>query len=230
MANRSYYEQALQNPTVQAFLKFISWSEGANYNTLVGGGSFSDYSMHPGNRGFYNASLNSTAAGAYQFVRGTWNSLASILGLSGFTPSNQDLAAVALLDQAGGLQPLLTQGNAGFNQALRAAGTEWAGVPGSSLAAAHGQSSKPLSAGLAKWAQLTGDTAAAWSAGLPGVSTVTDILGLGAAQDYVFGPHVQPSSERFAPYLKTPVVSPQQRVMIATVIILVILAFTWREF
>lgn len=231
MANRSYYEQALQNPTVQAFLKFISWSEGASYNTLNGGQTFSGYSTHPANLGV-RGSGTSTASGAYQFIQGTWNSLASILGLRDFSPSSQDLAAVALLDQAGGLQPLLTQGNAGFNQALRAAGTEWAGVPNSSLAAAHGQNSKPLSAGLQKWAQLTGDYLAAGATGgvLPGINGVSDILGLGALQSYFLDPVLPTSAELFQPYLKQKLTTPQNRIMIATVIILIILAFTWREF
>lgn len=81
-----------------AFLKTISGPgiEGADYNTIVGGSKFSDFSKHPGVVGVRTSLGPSTAAGRYQFTKSTWGPLAAKLGLKDFSPESQDKAALYL--------------------------------------------------------------------------------------------------------------------------------------
>lgn len=60
------------------------------YNIIVGNTPFFDYKDHPR---VYVPQLDSTAAGRYQFIGSTWDSLASEYRLRDFGPVNQDLAA-----------------------------------------------------------------------------------------------------------------------------------------
>jgi muramidase (phage lysozyme) len=68
--------------------------------------------------------LNSTAAGRYQFLNGTWTGL----NLTDFGAANQDLGAVILLGRAGAINPLLT-GN--VSTAASNANGIWASLPNS---------------------------------------------------------------------------------------------------
>ena len=94
-------QAALENANVRAFLRAIRLGEGtsdeAGYYRIVGGGSFSDDSKHPGVKVYIQRyDVYSTAAGAYQIINGTWNGLVRQYGFTDFSPESQDLAAVAL--------------------------------------------------------------------------------------------------------------------------------------
>jgi len=128
-------EQALSDPRVRAFLAVIRRSEGATYNTLAGGRTFSDMSRHPNS---LNHALNSTAAGAYQFLIKTWRGLQQNLGLPDFSPHSQDLGAVELLRERGALPFIF---NNDFTGAVHACRKEWASLPG----AGYGQHEQKLS-------------------------------------------------------------------------------------
>jgi muramidase (phage lysozyme) len=112
------------NPYLQKFLQTIGFAEGAGYQTGFGGRYISDLDWHPYNRcqfkdaggrwydtGGQCGGRTTSAAGRYQFERGTWDSIASALGLQNFQPQAQDIAAVALIAQKGQLQNVLN-GNA----------------------------------------------------------------------------------------------------------------------
>lgn len=70
----------------------------------------------------------STAAGAYQFIRPTWDRLKAKLRLPDFGPDSQDAAATELLRERGALVHL-ERGD--FARAVAAARREWASLPGS---------------------------------------------------------------------------------------------------
>lgn len=67
---------------------------------------------------------------------------------------------------------------------------------------------------------------------LPGVSAVGDVLGIGALKSYIFDDRIASGMERFESggFLKSGLVSPQNRILFATAIIVIVVAFTWREF
>src|SRR5258705_11883951 len=62
-----------------------------------------DFSQHPNALVRVRRGLYSTAAGRYQFISRTWNGL----GLSDFSPENQDIGAVTLMQQRRMIDPLL---------------------------------------------------------------------------------------------------------------------------
>ena len=70
----------------------------------------------------------STAAGAYQFLTGTWDECRRALGLQNFRPESQDRAAVYLIQRRGALGDVRT-GN--VTRAMSKLNREWASLPGS---------------------------------------------------------------------------------------------------
>lgn len=123
----------LKNQNVRAFLRAIRLGEGtkddAGYYRIVGGRSFDDDSKHPAVRVFiqkYN--VWSTAAGAYQIILPTWKKLQSQYGFYDFSPSSQDMAAVALIAGRGALDDVIA-GN--LRDAVTKCAEEWASLPGS---------------------------------------------------------------------------------------------------
>jgi murein DD-endopeptidase MepM/ murein hydrolase activator NlpD/muramidase (phage lysozyme) len=105
----------------RAFLDVIAYAEGADYDVIVGGSKFTDFSDHPRR---FNSSLGSDAAGRYQFISTTWDAFKTT---QSFTPENQDAAALALADSFGAL-PAIEAGD------IRAAvdltgGSNWASLP-----------------------------------------------------------------------------------------------------
>lgn len=152
------------NSQLEAFLYMIRNSEhtradalsGRCYTTFYKGAQFRDLSDHPVNtkelRGVpltdaqcAGAGLKpgcvSTAAGAYQIIRPTWDRVraAGLWGprLPDFSPASQDEAARRLLIECGALRQL-DAGN--FSAAVRAASGLWASLPGSNA----GQNPKSL--------------------------------------------------------------------------------------
>jgi muramidase (phage lysozyme) len=139
------YTTYLKDKNVLAFLALIKYTEGANYNTLFGGGLFSDFSDHPRNKitkTLAGNPITSSAAGAYQFLAGTWDECAKALSLPDFSPTSQDLAAVYLIDRRQALEDVLG-GN--WKEAIYGCNREWASLPGSP----YGQPTKSLAVCLA---------------------------------------------------------------------------------
>lgn len=139
-ALKSYYGALLENPNVRAGLATIRATEGtatkANpYATAFGGGTLANITDHPGiSYGFKETTgkkNRTTAAGAYQFLSGTWKSMAKKLGLKDFGPLNQDIAALGLIDQAGALADLVSGNVKGFVSKVNGV---WASLPGAPYA------------------------------------------------------------------------------------------------
>lgn len=131
--NRSDLRKALESANVRAFLKAIRLGEGTigedGYNTIVGGGTFTDSSRHPRIKVWiprYN--VYSTAAGAYQIIWPTWQGLVKQYGFDDFEPDTQDEAAVALIAEKHALQDIQF---GELDKAIRKCAPIWASLPGS---------------------------------------------------------------------------------------------------
>lgn len=144
--------EAADDPQVAALLYAIRCSEhnaadvasGRDYQTFYSGLRFTDMSDHPVITGELKGvrlpdamcaavglgpGCVSTAAGAYQMIRPTWAKYRAIgPRLPDFSARSQDIAAGRIL-QAIGAQRLLYAGD--VQGAIRAAGTQWASLPGS---------------------------------------------------------------------------------------------------
>ena len=149
MNERQVLEKFRQTPEGQRLLKTIRFAEGTSgpkgYQTMFGGGTFNDLSRHP-DRVIKGNGYSSAAAGAYQFLPGTWQSQSSRLGLKSFRPEEQDIAALALarnrLMDLGGLETVRKEG---LSQRVAAAlSPEWASFPTESGRSYYGQPVKPL--------------------------------------------------------------------------------------
>lgn len=134
MATRAELERHLQNSNVQKMLDLIAHSEGVKhgYHTMFGNTRLTDLSKHPGvSKGFKQTdgkANTTTAAGRYQFLKGTWDNLASKYGLTDFSEKSQDIAALALIAEKGQLQNVI---NGNLREAVSKLGGVWASLPSS---------------------------------------------------------------------------------------------------
>lgn len=122
----SEVQDQTQRTNLGVFMDAVARSEGANYNTIVGGGTFSDYSAHPNTVGLVTADGSSTAAGRYQITNSTWKGVAKKLGLKDFSPESQDKAMIELLRQRGALNDVL---RGDYDAAVAKLGNEWQSLP-----------------------------------------------------------------------------------------------------
>jgi len=120
-------------PKRRALLDTIRYAEGTwangsevGYRIMFGGGTFSDLSRHP-DRVIHGGRYSSAAAGAYQFMPGTWAGAARALKLNSFGPQEQDQAALWLVQRRGALAEI-DRGQ--FSPAvINRLSPEWASLP-----------------------------------------------------------------------------------------------------
>lgn len=164
-------EVQTSNP-VGAFLYMIRSAEhrasdvasGADYGTFFGGGRFMNFADHPvitgelrgvplkpewcRAAGFPSGRCVSTAAGAYQFTRPTWEQFRARGAwgprLPDFSPASQDEAARRILGTLG-VPAMLARGD--LQGAILAAAPRWASLPGST----SGQPQKSMAFAIAKF-------------------------------------------------------------------------------
>lgn len=120
------------------FLDMIAFSEigprllavsDNGYNVLVGSTPdhpllFDSYADHPR---IYNKALNSTAAGRYQLLARWYDPYKKLLGLSGFTPEEQDEIALQQIKECHAIPEI----DAGFfTLAVAHCSHIWASLPG----------------------------------------------------------------------------------------------------
>jgi muramidase (phage lysozyme) len=154
-------------PPIAAFLDLVALSEGTSkapnthddgYDIIVcgidGRHNFSDYSAHPFAAGrkpiivrTAPTLLESTASGRYQIILPTWKNLAAARGLGTFSPQNQDMACLALLEQSSTVA-LISAGK--IEQAIEAECETWASFPGNNF----GQGGRTLDWLLQQYAAL----------------------------------------------------------------------------
>lgn len=149
----------LDNANVRAFLHMIRVGEGTadpdGYRRHFGGRLFDSFAGHPRVKitaGLGKNQYTSSAAGAYQFLSGTWDGLVRRYGFDDFEPRTQDCAAVALIDGRKALDDVLA---GRFEDAVRKCAREWASLPGSP----YGQPVKTLAQALASYKAAGGQLA-----------------------------------------------------------------------
>lgn len=150
MTEKEFLRKFRGTPEAQKLLQTIRYAEGTagpqGYQTMFGGGKFSDLSRHP-DRVIRSGGYASAAAGAYQFLPGSFQSHAKALGLPDFRPESQDLAALRAarnrLMPIGGLSVLQKEGLS--SRVSAALAPEWASFPTESGRSYYGQPVKPLS-------------------------------------------------------------------------------------
>ena len=140
---------SVDNPLTRQWLDLIAYAEGTDgarrgggYDVMFGGGRFQDFSRHPDvvvrTKGFPKGSA---AAGRYQFMPGTYAGAQKALGLQGFGPREQDLAAIHLMKQRG-VDPTRDPISA---QTIAKLAPEWASLPTLQGRSYYGQPVKSLS-------------------------------------------------------------------------------------
>jgi len=123
------------NMNLYAFLNMLRYGEGTTgpngYRTLFGGGTFDSFADHPRvkiRRKLGGKFITSSAAGAYQFLEGTWDECAAALDLPDFSPASQDRAARFLIHRRGAMGDIIA---GHFSAAVKKCNKEWASLPGS---------------------------------------------------------------------------------------------------
>jgi len=140
------YQRLSSDPRVRALLNTIRYAEGTagdtGYQTMFGGGLFEGFDKHP-DKVIDGGTYKSAAAGAYQFMPDTYSEIQQQLGLEDFSPGNQDVAALALIDRRKALDPFL-QGEK-FGSVINMLSPEWASLPTSAGTSYYGQPVKTIS-------------------------------------------------------------------------------------
>lgn len=142
-------ENEMRQNNLRAFLQAIRLGEGTSgpngYRTLCGGGLFDSYAAHPAALGWrglplsdsvcagagYGPGCVSTAAGAFQINKPTWNRVSAKLGLTNFDEASQDAAAIELISEKGALGDVLAGRVA---EAVGKVRKVWASLPGANYA------------------------------------------------------------------------------------------------
>ena len=119
-------------PEQRALLDTIAWAEGADYNILYGGGTFSDFRDHPRKK-ITKWGFTSSASGRYQFNIPTHDGMKKRgYFSSGFGPEEQDKAALGLIKGEGVTQKDLEDylKNKIFKYIAKKITGRWASIPG----------------------------------------------------------------------------------------------------
>lgn len=152
MNERQLLEKYREGPVGQKILKVLRFAEGTerggpdSYRVMFGGGLAPDLKRHP-DKVIHGGGYSSAAAGAYQFLPGTWESHAKALGLQDFGAANQDIAALrGIRNRLMPIGGLATLDKEGLSPRVSAAlAPEWASLPTESGKSYYGQPVKKLS-------------------------------------------------------------------------------------
>ncbi len=124
-----------------ALLSVIGWAEGLGncYHYSFTYQPFDSFARHPG-VSYCVRGLCSTAAGRYQFLKSTWEQLASKEKLPSFEPRYQDQGALALIRERQISDYDHAYDFPRFKRAMSFLGPVWASLPGSP----YGQATRSL--------------------------------------------------------------------------------------
>lgn len=155
---RAKMESLLKRDDVRKMANLIGkFESNGDYHKLVGGKKMQDFAVHPHEKGFKiylktkAGTVPTTASGKYQINKATWIDAQKALGITDFSPHNQDLAFAYLLSithRKGEKRTMLDALNAGnVEEAIRIAGDShrFASMP------THGQSHINMNTALAAY-------------------------------------------------------------------------------
>jgi muramidase (phage lysozyme) len=129
-------DELRKNPNVRVMLDLISKAEGnTDYDTIVGGGKFKDFSSHPNQSVKLGKGLISDAAGKYQIMGFNWGPYSKKLGLKDFSPESQDKIAIQMLADRGALNAVL---KGDFTGAVKKSGSQWTSLPATEIIQGRG--------------------------------------------------------------------------------------------
>ena len=116
------------------------------YTTRFGGHQFSDMSQHPNIAAPTPWGTKSEAAGAYQFMKPTWDEAAAALGLTDFSRESQEKAGRFLTQRRGVKTDTVFTTFEEFSDAISKLSPEWAGLPNSTNGRSgyHGQANADM--------------------------------------------------------------------------------------
>ena len=116
------------------------------YRTRFGGYQFDDMSKHPNIKAPTPWGTSSEAAGAYQFMKPTWDEAKSALGLTDFSSASQEKAGRFLTNRRGVNPDQRFTTYEGFSSAISKLSPEWAGLPNSQKGRTgyHGQANASM--------------------------------------------------------------------------------------
>lgn len=161
--DRARLAVALSHANVGAFLRVIREGESSQepvaYRMRWGGlgkpvAYFDDFTRHPRIFESTTGGRQSSAAGAYQIVATTYDSIAPTLGITDFSPESQDKLAIALIDRRGALDDIMA---GRIRTAIADLRAEWTSLPG----AAENNGRYTMERALAVYAKYGGRLAVA---------------------------------------------------------------------
>lgn len=133
-------------PAERAYLDAIAAGESTagsaqnyGYQMGFGGRTIASLASHPYQRGQFTTTMHAdkfggasqtSAAGRYQFQRGTWDKAARALGLTDFSPASQDRAALWLAKQNKTAAAAIDSGNVSAALANPYIQSQWASAKG----------------------------------------------------------------------------------------------------
>jgi muramidase (phage lysozyme) len=143
-----------REPNVAAFLRALRLGEGtrddAGYRRIVGGSMAQSLADHPRQMVWLpRYGVNSSAAGAYQFLSKTWDGLVRQYGFPDFSEQWQDAGAVGLII---GRKALDAVRKGDIRAAIALCRNEWASLPGSP----YGQRTEAMDAVLLEYKRWGG--------------------------------------------------------------------------
>ena len=132
---------------LQTVIRQVEGTRGEKgYNTRFGGHQFEGFDAHPNIAAATPWGTKSEAAGAFQFMKPTWDHASQALGLTDFTPKSQQEAG-RYLTQNRGVNPDadLSDFNT-FASSISKLSPEWAGLPNSTSGRTgyHGQANADM--------------------------------------------------------------------------------------
>jgi muramidase (phage lysozyme) len=147
----STFEKALHDTI--AFAEGTQNRSKDGYNVIFSGITISSCNRHP-NRCIKFGSTCSTAAGRYQFLSGTWNSIVTAKGYATFEPENQERGAAYLIASVrkASVPQDRAMTSAEFTNVITKLSFEWASLPPGQ----YGQPIKTMSQLRATYCSLAG--------------------------------------------------------------------------